>query len=89
MLEEHIESKLRKKVKAAGGLAWKFVSPGLRGVPDRLCLYPIEAGHEEIVARYVRFVETKAPKKSAARHQLRRHKDLRDRGFYVEVLDTI
>lgn len=40
MLEKHIESKLRKKVKELGGRAYKFVSPGNSGVPDRLIVLP-------------------------------------------------
>lgn len=33
MLEKDIEEKLRKRVKALGGRAYKFVSPGNAGVP--------------------------------------------------------
>lgn len=34
--ESSIEGKLRDAVKAKGGMAFKFVSPSKRGVPDRL-----------------------------------------------------
>ena len=40
MLESEIEQKLREKVKAMGGRAFKFVSPGNSGVPDRLVVLP-------------------------------------------------
>ena len=40
MLEKDIETKLRNKVKALGGRAYKFVSPGNSGVPDRLVVLP-------------------------------------------------
>ena len=40
MREKTVESKLVKAVKAMGGLAPKFISPGLDGVPDRLVLLP-------------------------------------------------
>ena len=40
MREKNIESKLAAEVRRRGGLAPKFVSPGLDGVPDRLILLP-------------------------------------------------
>lgn len=39
-LEKDIESKLRDKIKQLGGRAYKFVSPGNAGVPDRLVVLP-------------------------------------------------
>ena len=38
--EKQIETRLRLKARAAGGLALKFVSPGFSGVPDRLVFMP-------------------------------------------------
>ena len=38
--EKIIEQKLVRAVKMMGGLAPKFVSPGLNGVPDRIVLLP-------------------------------------------------
>lgn len=40
MNEKQIEDYLRNKVKAAGGLCYKFVSPGNPGVPDRIVILP-------------------------------------------------
>ena len=40
MLENELEKKLRDKVKKLGGKAYKFVSPGNAGVPDRLVFLP-------------------------------------------------
>lgn len=40
MREKAIEQKLVQAVKAKGGIAPKFVSPGFSGVPDRLILLP-------------------------------------------------
>ena len=52
MREKTIEQKLVQAVKAKGGIAPKFVSPGFSGVPDRLILLPDgKCG----------FVEVKAP----------------------------
>lgn len=38
--ESEIEAYLREKVISLGGLCWKFVSPGLIGVPDRIVMLP-------------------------------------------------
>lgn len=40
MLEKDVEAYLRKKVKAMGGRAYKWVSPGNAGVPDRIVVLP-------------------------------------------------
>ena len=40
MREKTVEAKLVKAVKDRHGLAPKFISPGLDGVPDRLVLLP-------------------------------------------------
>ena len=50
--ESAVERRLVSGVKARGGLCWKFVSPGMSGVPDRIVLLP--------GARIV-FVELKRP----------------------------
>lgn len=40
MRERDIEDRLRDGIKKLGGLCYKFVSPGNRGVPDRIVLLP-------------------------------------------------
>ena len=50
MRESSIETKLRKKIKAMGGLCLKWVCPGHSGVPDRIILLP---------GARIYFVETK------------------------------
>lgn len=40
MLESTIEATLVKGVRALGGIAYKFVSPGTAGVPDRIVVLP-------------------------------------------------
>ena len=40
MRESELEARLVRGVKAAGGVAYKFVSPGSVGVPDRLVVLP-------------------------------------------------
>ena len=76
--ESELERKLVQKVKASGGLALKFVSPGLAGMPDRLIL---------IAFGKIGFVEVKAPKKKPRKLQKIRHEQLRKLGFNVYVLD--
>lgn len=49
--ERDVEGYLVRRVKAAGGWPLKFVSPGTRGVPDRLLIFPGK----------VMFIEVKRP----------------------------
>lgn len=39
MLEKEIEKILREEVRSAGGKAYKWVSPGNTGVPDRIVIF--------------------------------------------------
>lgn len=41
MREKTIEAKLVQTVRSMGGLAPKFTSPGLDGMPDRIVLLPL------------------------------------------------
>lgn len=78
--EQIIESKLTKEVKKRGGLCLKFISPNYAGVPDRLVLLAIAK---------IAFVEVKALGKKPRRLQIKRHKELRQLGFKVYVLDNV
>lgn len=78
MREKLIEQKLVHKVKAAGGIAPKFVSPGLDGMPDRLLLLP---------GGRMAFVEVKAPGEKPRPLQVARHRLLTELGFKVYALD--
>ena len=80
MNEKFIEQKLVEAVKKAGGLAPKFVSPGLNGVPDRIVLFP--DGH-------IAFVELKSPGKRMRPLQLRRKRQLERLGFRVYCIDEV
>ena len=66
------------EAKKHGGLALKFVSPGLDGVPDRIVLLP--GGH-------MAFVELKAPGKTMRPLQVRRKDQLEGLGFSVYCVD--
>lgn len=39
-LEKSVENRLRQSCRRRGAIAYKFVSPGRRGVPDRLIVMP-------------------------------------------------
>ena len=39
-LERTIENKLKKQIEKRGGIFFKFVSPGNKGVPDRIAILP-------------------------------------------------
>lgn len=77
--ENLIEKHLVAEVKKAGGVAFKFVSPARRSVPDRIVLLP---------GGRIVFVECKAPGKPPRPDQLREHERLRKLGFTVVVLDS-
>ncbi len=79
MREKIIESKLAKAVKNLGGLALKFISPGLDGVPDRLVLLP---------GGKIAFIELKAPGKTLRPLQVRRKRQLESLGFSVYCIDN-
>lgn len=85
--EREVEAYLGDVVKHLGGTPYKFTSPARRSVPDRLCLLPVAPEHQAIVARYVRFVETKRPGQKASAAQHREHERLRALGYRVVVLD--
>lgn len=80
MLESEVEKYLCRRVKNdLHGRAFKFVSPGFNGVPDRIVLVPLGR---------IYFAETKAPGK-----KLRKLQDwvtgiIQDLGFEVWCLDT-
>lgn len=79
MRERDIEQHLRKRVEAAGGRAYKFVSPGNDGVPDRLCVFP---------GGRVIFVELKAPGKTPTPLQRLQHQRLTELGCQVFTVDS-
>ncbi len=80
MREKIIEQKLREKVKENGGLALKFVSPNMAGVPDRIIL--MSNGK-------LAFVEVKARGKKLRPLQIKRKDQLEKLGFKVFVLDSV
>ena len=79
MREKEVEKYLVKKVKEIGGKAFKFVSPGNAGVPDRMVCLP---------GGRIFFVELKAPGGKTTALQDLQIKKLYDLGFNVMVTDN-
>ena len=80
MQEKYIEQKLVVAVKSMGGMAPKFVSPGIDGMPDRIVLLPMGR---------IAFVECKATGKKMRPLQKKRKKQLEALGFLVYCLDDV
>lgn len=74
MREKVVETYLRNRAKAMGGKAYKFVSPGNDGVPDRMVCLP---------GGVVFFIETKAPGKMSTPLQRFQQKQMRELGLDV------
>ncbi len=79
MREKDVETYLREQVKKAGGRAYKFVSPGNDGVPDRLVCLP---------GGRAAFVELKAPGKVSRPLQRSQQEFLKLLGFRVETINS-
>ena len=80
MTEKALECKLVNAVKAMGGQAPKFTSPGTNGMPDRLLLFP---------GGRLAFAEIKRPGEKPTAVQQARHGMLRKLGFIVYVVDSM
>lgn len=78
--EKYLERKLVERIKAAGGLCLKFASVTEAGYPDRVCLMP--GGHTI-------WVELKTTGRKPTRLQEERHRELRERGYIVYVVDDM
>ena len=79
MLEKDVEKELVRKTEESGGMAWKFVSPGKSGVPDRIILLPNGK---------IGFVELKAPGEKMRPLQIKRKEQLEKLGFMVFMVDA-
>ena len=79
MQEKSVEQYLTRRVNELGGRAYKFVSPGNSGVPDRLVCLP---------GGRACFVELKAPGKKPRPLQVAAQEQLRKLGFTVKTIDS-
>ena len=76
MLESDIEKRLVREVRKMGGMAYKFVSPGNTGVPDRIVILP----------GVITFVELKTETGRLSANQVRQIGKLRSLGVEVKVI---
>jgi hypothetical protein len=79
MKEQQIEKRLTETVRTMGGLALKFISPGMNGVPDRLVLLP---------GGIIAFIELKCPGGKLRPIQAKRKRQLEGLGFLVYRIDN-
>jgi len=80
MLERQIEAALVRAAHDVGGMALKWTSPGMTGVPDRIVFIP---------GGRIVFVELKAPGKKPTPLQLKVQQRIRDLGHEVLVIDSL
>lgn len=80
MQESVLEKKFRDMVARKGGKAYKFVSPGNDGVPDRLVILP---------GGKVGFVELKRKGEKPRKQQEYRMEELKRLGCFAAAVDDI
>jgi hypothetical protein len=80
MLEKTLEKKVGDYVKSQGGLFYKFSSPSLRAVPDRLVILP---------ENKIFFIEFKQKGKCLSKLQQVRVNEIRRTGALVYVVDDV
>ena len=78
MRERDVEQALTQAVQAHGGLCWKFTSPGLAGVPDRIIILP---------EGKIGFIEVKAPGQKPRPLQTHRLNQLHTLGATALTID--
>lgn len=78
-MEKTLEKNLKNKIEKYGGKFYKFVSPGVAGVPDRLLLYP----RGKII-----FVEMKNTGEKLKPLQVKRANELRALGHDVRCINS-
>lgn len=80
MRESFVEKKLRLSTESFRGVAIKFTSPGLNGVPDRIVILP---------KGKICFVELKAPRRKPSKMQRYVLRKLYRLGARVAVVDNV
>ena len=80
MLERSLEARLVRRAKSMGGLALKWVSPSMAGVPVRIVFLP---------GGRIIFVELKSPGKRLSPLQARMASVLTELGAEVRCIDSL
>ena len=78
--EKYLEKKLREEIKLRGGIALKFTSPYVTGIPDRIVLMPNGK---------IYFIELKSKSKKPTEIQKHMIEKISNLSFYVKVIDDI
>lgn len=84
MRESTIEAAVCKFARNSGLIVWKLSSPGTRGVPDRMFLGESGTGGGLCV-----FIEFKRPGGKLTALQEKWGRDVREKGFRWEMVDTV
>ncbi len=79
MRESELERRFRRIVERMGGRAYKFVSPGNAGMPDRIVVLP---------GGRIGFIELKRPGETPGKLQRFRQEELSGLGCYTAVVDS-
>lgn len=79
MRESELETKFKSLIHQAGGKAYKFISPGNDGVPDRLVILP---------GGKIGFVELKQTGRKPGKLQEFRMRELEQMGCFTAVVDS-
>jgi hypothetical protein len=77
--EKDLENRLVARIAAVGGWAVKWPSIFVKGLPDRICLFP---------GGRIAFAEVKTTGQKPTKKQGQIHRKLIALGFAVEVIDT-
>lgn len=80
MRENELEKRFCELIEQRGGKAYKFISPGNAGVPDRLVILP---------GGRVGFIELKRQGAMPGKLQQFRQRELSSLGCYVATVDSV
>ena len=78
--EKKVEQTIVRWVKSKGGVAYKFSSPGNRGVPDRIVIF--DGGR-------IAFLEVKSATGKPSKLQLKKIQGLKNFGFIAAVVSSL
>ena len=78
-----VEEYFVKRVRETGGKVRKLKWIGRNGAPDRMVWWPVKRGSADVY-----FVELKAPGEKPTAQQKEEHKNMKDSGLRVLVVDS-
>jgi Holliday junction resolvase len=78
--EKYLEKKLREEIRLRGGIALKYTSPYITGIPDRIVLMPNGK---------IYFIELKSKNKKPTEIQKHMIEKISNLSFYVRIIDDM